>query len=221
MVKSANIQYSASVWDLTSLNWINSWIDIYKIGSGDLTAYSILKVIAERNKPIIISTGLSSEKDVIDTIDYIQKTNSQYLDKNKLGVLQCTSMYPIKSSDANLKVMTRYKELFNLTVGYSDHTEGTKTLQYAYAMGADILEFHFTDNNRNREFRDHKVSLTKKDVKSLITEIKLINQLQGKKKKNHWILNLKMVMTLHFEEPFTLLETYKKEKLLTRIILLF
>ena len=62
MVKSANIQYSASVWDLTSLNWINSWIDIYKIGSGDLTAYSILKVIAERNKPIIISTGLSSEK---------------------------------------------------------------------------------------------------------------------------------------------------------------
>ena len=92
-------------------------------------------------------------------------------------------MYPIKSSDANLKVMTRYKELFNLTVGYSDHTEGTKTLQYAYAMGADILEFHFTDNNRNREFRDHKVSLTKKDVKSLITEIKLINQLQGKKEK--------------------------------------
>ena len=191
MVKNANIKYSASVWDLNSLDWISGWIDIYKIGSGDLTAYSILKATTEKNKPIIISTGLSSEKEVIDTINFIQNTNALYRNKNQLGVLQCTSMYPINSDDANLRVMDRYRDIFDLTIGYSDHTEGSKTLQYAYAMGADILEFHFTDDNKNKEFRDHKVSLTKENVKSLISEIKLINQLRGKKEKTPLDIEIK------------------------------
>jgi N-acetylneuraminate synthase/N,N'-diacetyllegionaminate synthase len=88
-------------------------------------------------------------------------------------------MYPIRNTDANLLVMTRLRELTGLTVGYSDHTEGSKALHYAVAMGAEILEFHFTDSREGKQFRDHKVSLTPAEIGELIDEIALIKDFQG------------------------------------------
>jgi len=179
MVTEAGIRYTSSVWDLESMAWIDEFIPFYKIGSGDLTAYPVLKKTAEKGKPMVISTGLSTEQEVLDSINYVQRINPIYKDKDMLGILQCTSMYPINPSDANLNVMTKLKSLSNLTVGYSDHTEGSKALFYAVAMGAEILEFHFTDSREGKVFRDHKVSLTPIEVKELITEIKLIKDYQG------------------------------------------
>ncbi|UII24833.1 N-acetylneuraminate synthase family protein [Fulvivirga maritima] len=179
MVIDAGKLYTSSVWDADSLDWIDNYMSLYKIGSGDLTAYPLLKNIAKRGKPIIISTGLSTEKEVLETVDYVQSVNSIYSDPSKLAVLQCTSMYPIESSDAHLNVMQVFKEKTDLTVGYSDHTEGITALKYAVCLGAEILEFHFTDDRTNKNFRDHKVSLTKEEVHELIAEIKLIQSLQG------------------------------------------
>ena len=180
MIIEAGIGYTSSVWDIGSLNWIDNKISVYKIGSGDLTAYPILKATAEIGKPVILSTGLSTEQEVLESVDFIQSVNPLYKQPDQLALLQCTSMYPIPVSDAHLNVMGRLKELTGLTVGYSDHTEGSTALKYAVAMGADILEFHFTDSRENKEFRDHKVSLTKYEVQDLINEIKLIGQLKGK-----------------------------------------
>ena len=179
MIKEAGLFYTSSVWDIESLEWLNPFVDIYKIGSGDLTAYPMLKKTAKMGKPIIISTGLSKEQEVLNAIKYIQNINSDYKLKDMLGVLQCTSMYPIPFEDANLNVMRRLKELTDLTVGYSDHTEGSKAMYYATAIGAEILEFHFTDSRENKSFRDHMVSLTKDEVKELISEIKTIEKLKG------------------------------------------
>lgn len=184
MVKEAGIGFTSSVWDVQVLNWIDKYIEIYKIGSGDLTAYPVLRRIAKIGKPIILSTGLSTEKEIINSVRYIQSINPIYKDKSNLALLQCTSMYPINITDVNLNVMNRIKSITGLHVGYSDHTEGSNALKYAVAMGADILEFHFTDCREGKEFRDHKVSLTKDEVKDLITEIKLIQQLQGESEKN-------------------------------------
>ena len=174
-----NIGFMASVWDLNYLSWIDKYMPIYKIGSGDFTAYPVIKEIARLQKPIILSTGLSSHQEVIETVDFIQKLDPLYLDKNFLGVLQCTSMYPIGYSDANLSTMDSYRKDTKLTVGYSDHTEGIYALEIAVAMGAEILEFHFTDSREGKEFRDHKVSLTKNEVKKLIEKIKKIQDLKG------------------------------------------
>lgn len=179
MVKNAGIGYTSSVWDLNAMSWIDPFIDIYKIGSGDLTAFSVLKETANRNKPIILSTGLSDEAEVEKAVAFIQNVNTMYRNKDLLAVLQCTSMYPIKNSDANLSVMQSFKSKFNLTIGYSDHTEGSKALFYAVAMGAEVLEFHFTDSREGKVFRDHKVSLTAVEVKELIDEIKEISELKG------------------------------------------
>lgn len=173
------ILYNASVWDLGMLDWIDDYLSFYKIGSGDLTAWPIIREFALRNKPIILSTGISNEKEVLETINFIQSVNSKYKNPEMLCVMQCTSMYPIPDSSAHLNTLTRLKQITNLSVGYSDHTIGDNALKVATALGADVLEFHFTDTRSGKNFRDHKVSLTKKEVIRLIDEIKEINDLKG------------------------------------------
>jgi N-acetylneuraminate synthase/N,N'-diacetyllegionaminate synthase len=183
MVTDAGIGYMASVWDEDMMDWIDDYMPIYKVGSGDLTAYPVLKKIAKKGKPIIVSAGLAREEEVLETVDFLRTVNPIYQGAESLAVLQCTSMYPIAKSDANLSVMKRLKNFTSATVGYSDHTEDMSALKYAYAMGAQILEFHFTDKREGKEFRDHKVSLTPEEVKELIADIEEINTLKGNSEK--------------------------------------
>ena len=173
------VGFMASVWDISAIKWINELMPIYKIGSGDMTAYPIIKEICKLSKPIILSTGLSTMLEVQNTLDYIKALNPVYLRKDMLAVLQCTSMYPISYGDSNLNVMNEYKNSFGCVVGYSDHTEGSYALEIAVAKGAEILEFHFTDKREGKTFRDHSVSLTKNEVSSLIEKIQLIKSLEG------------------------------------------
>ena len=183
MCNAAGIGFMASVWDTDYLSWIDEYMPIYKIGSGDLTAYPVLKEIAALKKPIILSTGLASHEDVLGTVQYLQDLDPLYKDTNYLSVLQCTSMYPIPYEDANLSVMQSLAEATGLPIGYSDHTEGSKALEIAVAMGAQILEFHFTDSREGKEFRDHKVSLTRDEVLTLAKDIKNIYALRGEATK--------------------------------------
>lgn len=183
IVLDAGKLYSASVWDIDALDWIDPYISFYKIGSGDLTAYSVLKATALKRKPIIISTGLSHENEVVDSIAYIKQIDDFYKEKSNFAVLQCTSMYPINLSDAHLNVMKHFRETYDWLVGYSDHTEGTLALETAAIMGAEVLEFHFTDSRQNKSFRDHKVSLTSSEVLELKDKIKTIKEIQGSYEK--------------------------------------
>lgn len=179
----SDVGFMASVWDPDYVEWIDTYLPIYKIGSGDLTAYPLLKKFTRLKKPIILSTGLSSFEEVKHAINYIQKQDELYLSPEYLSILQCTSMYPIPFSDANLNVMLEFEKKFSLPIGYSDHTEGSYALEISVAMGAQILEFHFTDSRDNKEFRDHKVSLTKDEVLQLIEKIKSIEELKGTNEK--------------------------------------
>ncbi len=184
MILEAGIKYTSSVWDIEAMNWIDKYISLYKIGSGDLTAYPVLKETALKGKPMVLSTGLANINEVVEAVKYVQNCNSIYENSEMLGVLQCTTMYPIPYVDANLNVMKSLKEKTGMTIGYSDHTEGSKALAYSVAMGAEILEFHFTDDREGKDFRDHKVSLTPSEVKTLIQELQDIQLLQGEKDKH-------------------------------------
>lgn len=183
MVRKAGSKYTASVWNLEFIDWIDPYMDFYKIGSGDLTAFPVLEEIIKRKKPIIISTGLATEQEVLDVVKFIQSKDSLYTRPEYFGILQCTSMYPIGYEDANLNVIQRLKKLTGLTIGYSDHTEDMRALLYATAMGAEILEFHFTDTKEGKTFRDHKVSLTRNEVWKLIEELEIIEKLKGNSEK--------------------------------------
>jgi len=177
--QDSGVGFLASVWDPKYFFWIDPYMDFYKIGSGDLTAYPVLKATANQNKPILISTGLASLDEVLSSVQYLQSVNEIYCDPQNLALLQCTSMYPIPFSDAHLSVMSLYHQATGLPVGYSDHTVGSTALEVAVAMGAQVLEFHFTDTREGKTFRDHQVSLTKDEVGQLIEKIAEIKSLQG------------------------------------------
>ena len=171
LCKQLGITFMASVWDIDSFEFIDEYMPIYKIGSGDMTAYNLIKRMVLTGKPIIISTGLATFDEVNNVINFIESMDSSYITEKKLSVLQCTSMYPIPFEDANLNVMNTYKENFNIPVGYSDHTVDMDAIEIAISMGAEIIEVHFTDTRDGKEFRDHKVSATKDEIKSLIKSI--------------------------------------------------
>ena len=179
LCKKAKIQYLASVWDIKSLKWIDKYLAFYKIGSGDLTAYPVIKEICKRKKPIILSTGLSTLREIKKTISYIKKENSFYKNYKNLSLLQCTASYPTPDNEVNLKVINTLRNETKLSIGYSHHNTGDTALISAYLLGAEILEFHFTDTRKDKIFRDHKISLTHKETKILIEKIKRINILKG------------------------------------------
>jgi N-acetylneuraminate synthase/N,N'-diacetyllegionaminate synthase len=179
MCSEAGLVYCSSVWDLKILEWIDPYLSFYKIGSGDLTAWPILREFARRGKPILLSTGLATMEEVLQAVNQIQRIDERYKRPEMLCLMQCTSMYPIPDHDANLKVMNSFHSLTGLAVGYSDHTAGVTALRTAAAMGAQVLEFHFTDSRDGKIFRDHKVSLVADEVKQLKYEINEIIRLRG------------------------------------------
>ena len=177
--RAHKVKYLASVWDLGMLKWIDKYLDYYKIGSGDLTAYPIIKEFALRGKPIILSTGLSNITEIKKTIKFIQSQNSKYKDKNNLAILQCTSTYPTNDEEINLNCLKTLKDQTKMTIGYSDHSFGDLALKAAYVKGAEVMEFHFTDTRKNKKFRDHKISLTSNETISLIQDISRLKKLMG------------------------------------------
>lgn len=178
--RKAGVGYNSSVWDMDMLEWIDPYLDFYKIGSGDLTAWPLLREFARRGKPILLSTGLASMEEVLQTVAQIQQVDERYKQPEMLCIMQCTSMYPIPDSDANLRVMDAFSAYTGLSVGYSDHTVGSSALMAAVAMGAEVLEFHFTDTREGKSFRDHQVSLTSSEVKNLRSELIRFIEFRGK-----------------------------------------
>jgi len=177
--RAAGVGYCASVWELAALEWIDDFLDFYKIGSGDLTAWPLLAGFAARGKPMLLSTGLSSLQEVLDTVAFIRATNRHYETPGMLGLLQCTAMYPIEDADANLRAMDTLREATGLDVGYSDHTRGSLALIVAAARGARVLEFHFTDRREGKTFRDHAVSLTCDEVRLLDSQLRSMTAMLG------------------------------------------
>lgn len=177
--RSVGVGYCASVWDSSALEWIDEMLDFYKIGSGDLTAWPILESFALREKPIILSTGLATLAEVVETIAFLRSVSSWYSAPESIALLQCTAMYPIEDDDANLRAMDALAKATGLDVGYSDHTRDSLALLVAAARGARILEFHFTDDREGKVFRDHHVSLTPTETIALRDQLERLPKLLG------------------------------------------
>tara|TARA_B100001057_G_scaffold499059_1_gene608217 strand:- start:8154 stop:9167 length:1014 start_codon:yes stop_codon:yes gene_type:complete len=184
MVKDHGLKYSASVWDIKMIDWIDKYMDFYKIGSGDLTAYPVLNEISKKNKPILLSTGLSNLKEIINTINFLKTRNKYYRKKNNIALLQCTAAYPCKDSELNLSTINYLKKKTGLRVGFSDHSEGDLAILSSYLLGSEIMEFHFTETRIGKKFRDHQVSLTTAEVLKLNNQLMRVNLMKGNKIKN-------------------------------------
>lgn len=179
MVEEGDAIPMASVWSEQMLQWANPRLPLHKVGSGDLTCYPMLALLAKTGKPIILSTGLSSLGEVEDAVVYIEKCNSSYISDRKLALLQCTSAYPTPDMDANIGAMSALKSEFGLPVGYSDHTLGSYAIEIAVSAGAEIIEKHFTDSREGKRFRDHLIALTKDEVQEALDRMRHIKLLLG------------------------------------------
>ena len=183
MVKEGGAIPMASVWNLEMLKWANPHLPYHKVGSGDLTCYPILAALVKTKKPIILSTGLSSLTEVASAVEYIKKCDFSYISDKKLALLQCTSSYPTPDEDVNLAAMQTLRKEFRLPVGYSDHTIGSHAIEAAVAMGAEIIEKHFTDTREGKTFRDHMIALTSEEVKQSLSTMSRISLFTGSDEK--------------------------------------
>lgn len=179
IVTKRGVLFMASLWDRRAVKVFDPLIAVHKIGSGDLNAYELIEAIVETGKPIIMSCGLADLDQILQTVGFIQSIDPTYVSARKLCLLQCGAMYPLPSSEAHLNAMGYIRDKTGLPVGYSDHTIGTEACEIAVAMGACVIEKHFTDSRENKTFRDHQVSLTRDEFREMVDTFGRIKRLQG------------------------------------------
>jgi N,N'-diacetyllegionaminate synthase len=184
LAKQHGVMFMSSIWDHDSLNELNPLIDIHKVGSGDITNYPLIKSLLLTGKPLIISVAMAKMSEIKEVVEYISSVDPTYLSDNKLAILQCVAMYgDPKDCFANLNVIKSLKSEFqNVTIGYSDHTVGNFAANIAVALGAEIIEIHFTDD-KSRDFRDHHISINAKELADLQENISRTITLLGSSKK--------------------------------------
>ena len=168
------IMFLSTPFDHQSIDFLYNLVDIYKIPSGEIINGPYLKHIAAKNKSIIMSAGMANLGEVEEAINTIREVNS----KAKISLLHCTTNYPTPYEEVNLKAMQTLAAAFKLPVGYSDHTLGIEVPVAAVAMGAKIIEKHFT-LDKNLQGPDHKASLEPDELKEMVRAIKNIEVALG------------------------------------------
>ena len=179
--KSNKIEFLSTPFDLRSADFLNSIQSIFKISSSDSNFYPLLRKVANFNKSIILSTGMTDMEDIIKSknlIFNIWKKNKK--NKKKLILMHCVSSYPTENKYANLSAIETMKKKFkNCIIGYSDHTIGINAALTATALGAKIIEKHFTLDKKFSSFRDHQLSSDPKEMKTLVANIRNLEESTG------------------------------------------
>ena len=175
--KSCNITLFSSPFSLKSLKFISQFKPAaYKIASNELHDWALVEKIAEKQKPIIISSGVVNLEELENTVNLIRSKNN-----HEIIILHCISAYPADSKDANLKTILYLKKKFNTIIGFSDHTLGSIASCSAITMGASIIEKHFI-LDRNEGGPDSAFSLEPKEFKNFVRKCRMTWETIGKVK---------------------------------------
>src|SRR5262249_14207229 len=155
----------------------------FKIASGDNDYTALLRTVAATGKPVIMSTGMSERQDVAFARDLLRAEWRRCGSSDPgLVLLHCVVSYPTPPAEANLAAITALRDLGE-TVGYSDHTLGIEAATAAVAMGARVIEKHFTLDKTLSDFRDHQLSADPADLAELVRRIRLIEAMHGRPEK--------------------------------------
>lgn len=174
------IKFFSTAFDFDSIDYLHSLnLGLWKIPSGEVTNYPFLKHIAKYNEKTILSTGMCDMKDVRAAVNALYKNG---LSKENLIMLHCNTEYPTPFEDVNLKAMDTLHKEFGVEVGYSDHTRGIEVPIAAVALGATVIEKHFT-LDRNMPGPDHKASLEPDELKAMVSAIRNIEKALGSSEK--------------------------------------
>jgi N,N'-diacetyllegionaminate synthase len=176
--KKREIEFLSTGFDFASIDFLSS-IDMkkWKVPSGEITNLPYLIKIAKLNKPVILSTGMSTMEDIQLALNVLKEYGS-----GEITVLHCTTEYPTPFEEVNLQAMKTINNEFKVPFGYSDHTKGIEVSIAAVAMGATVIEKHFT-LDRTMEGPDHKASLEPNELKALVSAIRNVEIAMGKGEK--------------------------------------
>lgn len=164
-----NIQFLSTPFDLESIDLLKSLnITLGKIPSGEITNFPYLKKMGKSFSHLVMSTGMSDMKEIEDAVKAIEDAG---FDRKNLTMLHCNSEYPTPFEDVNLRAMNTIAEKFDVPIGYSDHTTGIEIPVAAVALGAVLIEKHFT-LDRNMDGPDHKASLEPAELKEMVRSIR-------------------------------------------------
>lgn len=168
---SLGIKFLSTGFDEESVDFLDSLdIDLFKIPSGEITNKPFLEHIAKKNRKVIISTGMSNMNEVQDAINAMINFG---MEKKSITLLHCNTEYPTPMIDVNLLAMLALKNKFDVEVGYSDHTIGIEVPIAAVALGASVIEKHFT-LDKTMDGPDHKASLDPTELKQMVVSIRNI-----------------------------------------------
>ncbi|MDA9617107.1 N-acetylneuraminate synthase [Flavobacteriaceae bacterium] len=165
------IKFFSTAFDVEGVKYLsNLGLELFKIPSGEITNYPYLKAIALCGKPVIMSTGMCTETEIKECVDVLLEFG---LTKENISILHCNTEYPTPMKDVNLKAMMNIKDKFGVDVGYSDHTLGIEIPTAAVALGAKIIEKHFT-LDRTLPGPDHAASLEPDELKAMVKSVRNI-----------------------------------------------
>ncbi len=182
VAKHENILFLSTPFDIESVHFLNSIVPAFKIASGDNNFFPLIEVIAQTGKPIIMSAGLIDLLEVRKTIDFILNIWNENAIDQDIAILHCVTSYPTALEEANLSTIKELQSL-NVTIGYSDHTIGTEAAVLSVALGARIVEKHFTIDKNYSDFRDHQLSADPNEFSQLVERVEIASKLLGQSRK--------------------------------------
>ena len=172
------ICFLSTPFDFDSIDFLSTLdMPFWKIPSGEVTNYPYLVALAKTGKPVVMSTGMCEMNEISDAINVLKDNGTK-----DIKLLHCNTEYPTPFEDVNLAAMDTMRKAFNVEVGYSDHTKGIEVPIAAVALGATIIEKHFT-LDRNMEGPDHKASLEPDEFKQMVMSIRHIESALGSGEK--------------------------------------
>lgn len=175
------VKFLSTAFDMESVEYLHSLhLGLWKIPSGEITNYPYLKKIAQYGEQVILSTGMCEMEDVQNAVGILCEHG---LKKEQITILHCNTEYPTRMQDVNLRAMLEIKDKVEVKIGYSDHTQGIEVSIAAVALGAEVIEKHFT-LDRMLSGPDHKASLEPGELKVMVDAIRNIEQALGDGKKH-------------------------------------
>jgi N,N'-diacetyllegionaminate synthase len=167
------IQFFSTAFDLDSLQYLKDiGLELVKIPSGEITNYPYLRLAAQLFKKVIISTGMCTMEDIEAALNVFLSAG---ISKDNITILHCNTEYPTPYEDVNLKAMLSIGEKFGTDIGYSDHTLGIEVPIAAVALGASVIEKHYT-LDKNMDGPDHKASLEPDELKAMVQSIRIVEK---------------------------------------------
>jgi len=173
---SCGIRFFSTGFDPESIDMlVDMGLEVFKIPSGEITNLPYLRHVGRYGKPVILSTGMATLGEIEAALEVLEQAGAP---RDRITVLHCNTEYPTPMSDVNLRAMLTIRNAFDVAIGYSDHTSGIEVAIAAVALGATVIEKHFT-LDRNLPGPDHKASLEPKELKAMVTAIRNIEQALG------------------------------------------